>query len=152
MLVRRQIGIFGAALLFGVSTTRVSSAQDQGTVPSASETEPAKHKLSSRTDPTPGVNATSKTPQETRMGLVGRFLDDQRTLWTSPARLRFSDTEWLVQVGSITAGLFVRWRFLEIQSDPSTNVSPNVEILSQPQKMFRHERFKESSAGRGNQP
>src|ERR1700674_612732 len=149
MLVRRQIGILGAALLFGVSTTRVSSAQEQG--PSASETEPAKHMFSSRTDPTPGVNAITKTPQETRMRLVGGFLDDQRAIWASPARVQFSDTEWLLAVRGVTAGPFEQWLFPVIQSNPSTNVSATVKILFQPQKMFRHERFSESSAGRGNQ-
>ena len=40
-------------------------------------------------------------------GLTSDFLGDQRQIWTSPARLRFSDTEWLVPFGGITAGLFV---------------------------------------------
>src|SRR5260370_34871817 len=35
------------------------------------------------------------------------FLLDQKQIWTSPARLRFSDTEWLVPLSGITAGLFV---------------------------------------------
>jgi len=41
------------------------------------------------------------------MGLLGRFMDDQRRIWTSPAQLRFSDAEWLVPLSGITAGLFV---------------------------------------------
>ncbi len=41
------------------------------------------------------------------MGLVGRFVDDQREIWTSPARLRFTDAAWLVPLSGITAGLFV---------------------------------------------
>src|SRR5713226_1509904 len=40
-------------------------------------------------------------------GLGKRFLEDQKQIWTSPARLRFSDTEWLVPLSGITAGLFV---------------------------------------------
>src|SRR5258708_38698882 len=39
-------------------------------------------------------------------GLTSDFLGDQRQIWTSPARLRFSDTEWLVPVGGITARAF----------------------------------------------
>jgi len=35
------------------------------------------------------------------------FLLDQRQIWTSPARLRFSDTDWLVPLSGITAGLLV---------------------------------------------
>jgi membrane-associated phospholipid phosphatase len=34
------------------------------------------------------------------------FLQDQRQIWTSPARLRFSDTDWLVPAGGFAAGLF----------------------------------------------
>ncbi len=40
-------------------------------------------------------------------GLARDFLGDQEQIWTSPARLRFSDTEWLVPFGGITAGLLV---------------------------------------------
>src|SRR6266850_2930485 len=35
------------------------------------------------------------------------FLLDQRQIWTSPARLRFSDTDWFVPLSGITAGLLV---------------------------------------------
>src|SRR5215467_3011988 len=35
------------------------------------------------------------------------FLVDQKQIWTSPARLRFSDADWLVPISGITAGLFV---------------------------------------------
>src|SRR6266403_2343728 len=40
-------------------------------------------------------------------GLGERFLEDQKQIWTSPARLRFSDMDWLVPLSGITAGLFV---------------------------------------------
>jgi membrane-associated phospholipid phosphatase len=56
------------------------------------------------------------------MGLLGRLLDDQRTIWTGPARLRFSDTEWLVPLGGITAGLFVTDRDFskDLSQNPTT--------------------------------
>src|SRR5216684_7088390 len=41
------------------------------------------------------------------LGLGKDFLLDQKQIWTSPARVRFSDTEWLVPISGITAGLFV---------------------------------------------
>jgi len=41
------------------------------------------------------------------MGLLGRFMDDQKGIWTSPAHLRSPDANWLVPLGGITAGLFV---------------------------------------------
>ena len=38
---------------------------------------------------------------------VEDFAGDQKQLWTSPSKLRFSDTLWLVPVSGFTAGLFV---------------------------------------------
>ena len=35
------------------------------------------------------------------------FVLDQKQIWTSPARVRSSDTEWLVPLAGISAGLFV---------------------------------------------
>src|SRR5208283_3797213 len=124
MMIRRQIGMLGAALLFGVSMARVSRAQEQEVGPSASESESAKPKSSSPTDTTPEVNAPEKTSQETRTGLVSRFVDDQKEIWTSPARLRFSDTDWLVPLSGITAGLFVTDR------DFSKHLSQNPTTMS----------------------
>jgi hypothetical protein len=40
-------------------------------------------------------------------GLGKEFLLDQQQVWTSPAKLRFSDMQWLVPLSGITAGLFV---------------------------------------------
>lgn len=44
-----------------------------------------------------------KEPQN----LFTRFAEDQRRLWTSPERLRFSDAEWLIPSGGFAAALFV---------------------------------------------
>jgi hypothetical protein len=35
--------------------------------------------------------------------LVGRFLGDQKAIWTSPAQVRLSDADWLMPLGLITA-------------------------------------------------
>ena len=35
------------------------------------------------------------------------FVSDQKEIWTSPFHLRFSDTEWLVALAGISAGLLV---------------------------------------------
>src|SRR5229473_3775634 len=40
------------------------------------------------------------------LGLGKDFLLDQKRIWTSPARLRFSDAQWLVPVSGLAAGLF----------------------------------------------
>src|SRR6266481_3172082 len=47
------------------------------------------------------------TAQHGFLGLGKDFLLDQRQIWTSPARLRFSDTDWFVPLSGITAGLLV---------------------------------------------
>src|ERR1700756_5119643 len=107
MYTKRLMAILGATLLFGVGKVSVSYAQGQGTEPAPPETTSEKDNPSPKTDVSAKVNAVRKTSQGTRTGLVGRFIGDQREIWTSPAKLRFSDTDWLVPLSGITAGLFV---------------------------------------------
>jgi len=57
-------------------------------------------------------------------GLGKRFLEDQEQIWASPAKIRFSDTQWLVPVSGITAGLFVTDR------DFSKHLSQNPTTIS----------------------
>jgi len=121
---RPLIAILGTTLLFSVGKVSVSHAQDQGTAPAASETAPVKDNPSSKTDVSAEANAVRKTSQGTQTGLVGRFIGDQREIWTSPAKLRFSDTEWLVPLSGITAGLFVTDR------DFSKHLSQNPTTIS----------------------
>jgi Capsule assembly protein Wzi/PAP2 superfamily len=59
----------------------------------------------------------------TRLRDLGRnFLQDQKQIWTSPARLRFSDTEWLVPLAGVSAGLLVTDRDVSfhLSHDPKT--------------------------------
>src|SRR6266850_255577 len=104
---RPLTAILGTTLLFSIGKVSVSYAQEQGAAPAASETAPVKDGVSSRTDAQPDPDAISKTSGGSRTGLVGRFVRDQGEIWTSPAKLRFSDTEWLVPLSGVTAGLFV---------------------------------------------
>src|SRR5438046_9085315 len=64
MMMRRKIGILGAALLLSSSAACVSSAQEQGPGTSTSENESAKHKSFSQTYETPEV----KRSEERRVG------------------------------------------------------------------------------------
>ena len=57
-------------------------------------------------------------------GLGKRFLEDQEQIWTSPAKIRFSDTQWLVPLSGITAGLFVT------DTDYSKHLSQNPSTIS----------------------
>jgi membrane-associated phospholipid phosphatase len=57
-------------------------------------------------------------------GLGKDFLEDQKQIWTSPARLRFPDADWLVPAGGFAAGLFATDR------DFSTHLSNNPSTIS----------------------
>src|SRR5947208_296140 len=57
-------------------------------------------------------------------GLARDFLGDQKEIWTSPAKLRLSDTQWLFPLSGITAGLFVTDR------DFSKHLSQNPSTIS----------------------
>ncbi len=57
-------------------------------------------------------------------GLGKRFLEDQKQIWTSPAKVRFSDVQWLVPASGITAGLFVT------DSDFSRHLSKNPTTIN----------------------
>jgi membrane-associated phospholipid phosphatase len=63
--------------------------------------------------------------RETRLGLslLQNIAHDQREIWSSPARLRFSDMEWLVPVGGFAAGLLVTDR------DTSGHLSRNAQTI-----------------------
>jgi membrane-associated phospholipid phosphatase len=124
MTMRKRGRIFGAALLINLCIACVSSGQEPVAPPSISETAPREIKSPSQADAPPEVYAVSKSSAAARMGLAGRFLDDQREIWTSPGRLQFSDTEWLVPLGGITAGLFATDR------DFSKHLSQNPSTIS----------------------
>ena len=52
------------------------------------------------------------------------FVLDQKQIWTSPARLRFPDTEWLVPLSGITAG------FLVTDAEVGRSISHDPKTLS----------------------
>src|SRR6266478_5075688 len=121
---KRLMSILGTTLLFGVGKVSVMSAQEQGTKPAGLETASDKDSPPSMTDVARESNAVRKTSQGTRTGLVERFTGDQRQIWTSPAKPRFTDTEWLVPLSGVTAVLFVTDR------DFSKHVSQNPTTIS----------------------
>jgi len=57
-------------------------------------------------------------------GLGERFLTDQKRIWTSPARLRWPDANWLLPLSGVTAGLFVT------DADMSRHISHNPTTVS----------------------
>ncbi len=74
-----------------------------------------------------GRDPEAEPSENSRSGLQGlgkRFLEDQEQIWRSPAKIRFSDTQWLVPVSGITAGLLVTDR------DFSKHLSQNPMTIS----------------------
>src|SRR5712692_3266662 len=76
-----------------------------------------------------------KEKRKERMNLVTRFAEDQRRLWTSPERVRFSDAEWLIPAGGFAAVLFVTDR------DASLHLSRN------PKTIHRYNTISNAGAG-----
>jgi membrane-associated phospholipid phosphatase len=67
---------------------------------------------------------TSTTIKGNWKGLGERFLIDQRQIWTSPAKLRWPDANWLLPLSGITAGMFVT------DADMSRHISHNPTTVS----------------------
>jgi len=124
MNTKPLMAILGTTLLLSVGKVSVSYAHGQGTEPATSETASEKDKAASKTNATREPTVVAKTSERTQTGLVKRFIGDQREIWTSPAKLRFSDAEWLVPLSGITAGLFVT------DSDYSKHLSHNPTTIS----------------------
>jgi membrane-associated phospholipid phosphatase len=70
------------------------------------------------------LNEFSLTAQHRWTSLGKDFFLDQKQIWTSPAKLRLTDANWLLPVTGITAGLLVTDR------DFSTRLSQNPSTLS----------------------
>jgi len=116
--------MLGATLLFSFGKVSVSYAQGQGSGAAGSETAPGKDNAASKPDASTDASTAGKPSQSKQSGLVRRFLKDQQEIWTSPAKLRFSDTQWLVPMSGLTAGLFVT------DSDYSKHLSQNPTTIS----------------------
>ena len=85
---------------------------------SESEKRPAKHGTSSVEE------EPSFTAQHDWRRWGADFLQDQKEIWTSPAKLQFSDTQWLVPIAGVTAGL------MQTDAQYSRHLSHNPSTLS----------------------
>jgi membrane-associated phospholipid phosphatase len=70
------------------------------------------------------LQMTSSSTSPNPAKLAKDFFDDQKHIWSGPARIRFSDATWLVPVGGLTAGLFVTDRQF------SAHLSKNSQTLN----------------------
>src|SRR6266849_6245988 len=104
--MRPLIKFASTALLLTVCASLLSAQQQQETAVALGSADTRKLESTS-TDSSTSLNALKEAPDGDGIGLFGRFLDDQRSIWTSPARIRFSDMTWLVPAGGLTAGLLV---------------------------------------------
>src|SRR5713101_8081097 len=119
--MRHLIKFASTALLLTVCASLLSAQQQQETAVALGSADTRKLE-STPTDSSTSLNALKKAPDGDGIGLFGRFLDDQRTIWTSPTRIRFSDMTWLVPAGGLTAGLLVTDRDFSthLSHDPNT--------------------------------
>src|SRR5713101_1322950 len=90
---------------------------------------------STKADSGESVMAVQKEKGKESKNLVTRFAEDQRRLWTSPERIRFSDAEWLIPAGGFAAALFVTDR------DASLHLSRN------PKTIHRYNTISNAGAG-----
>src|SRR5260370_11009037 len=111
MTMRLLGGILRAMVLFSFCLACVPSCVQAQEVHSAKPqaATKAKDRSSSNAAP-PEAPEASRAANETdgsTLGLLRRFGSDQKEIWTSPARLRFSDTEGLVPLRGMPAGPLV---------------------------------------------
>jgi hypothetical protein len=135
MLSMQMRAIMLAISWASVSLTVTAGASRAALPQQAEERRDAREKQSSakaeeRQMVQPKQNASTQgqepvlTSQHSLRELGKDFLLDQKQIWTSPARVRFSDTQWLVPLSGITAGLLVTDR------DFSTHLSHNPNTIS----------------------
>jgi membrane-associated phospholipid phosphatase len=96
-------------------------APDNGMVNAPSASDGADAKAAEK--PVLEMNPYVPVEDFARTGVSGHFVDlleDQKRIWTSPSKIRFSDVNWLVPLGGITAGLFVT----DSQFSASLNQNP----------------------------
>src|SRR5258708_35496896 len=101
--MRPLIKFASTALLLTVCASLLSAQQQQETAVALGSADTRKLGSTS-TDSSTALNALKKAPDGDGVGLFGRFLDDQRTIWTSPAQIRFSDSSWLCPPGGFPPG------------------------------------------------
>lgn len=130
-----QIGVIVLSFSCAVSSLALTAAIARPAPPQAEERRSPAAKQSSSGAEVKEMTTTKKIVTEPEVepfessqrgfnGLGKRFLVDQVHIWTSPGKIRFSDTPWLVPLTGVTAGLFVT------DSDFSKHLSQNPTTIS----------------------
>ena len=122
-------GLVLASLAFAgwsVSAARPQAAEMPSNPQARPEAAPARDKADAQTAKR-GNNKPEDQSSDSGHGFKGLgrdFLEDQKRIWTSPARLGLADADWLVPASGFAAGLFVTDR------DVSTHLSHNPSTIS----------------------
>ncbi len=127
------MSIFGTLLLAASPLGLTCFAQSQGNEPSAVNTSQASagqtessSEVSSAPVPEPNsqnpqTSAGNFTPTNLNLSLFKNILLDQKTIWTSPVRLRWADGSWLFPLAAATAGFMASDRAVP----PALSTNPN---------------------------
>jgi hypothetical protein len=125
---------FGSLVVGGAAlgAARQQEPQVQHSIPAAPTAPEAQEK--DETQPVPDKTGSTQDPVlPSHHGLAGlekRFLEDQKQIWTSPARLRLSDADWLVPAGGFAAGLFATDRDVSIHLSQNPTTISHYKTLS----------------------
>ena len=128
-----------SSLSLGTTTAWSAPQQSEEQHPSTEKRSSADAEAKETT--TPKKNATHaevepfESSQQGFTGLGKRFLMDQQQIWTSPAKIRFSDMQWLVPLSGITAGLIV------------TDADYNRQLSHNPSTLSRYNNLSTASVG-----
>jgi hypothetical protein len=122
-MTKRRLGVVLATGLLTVigagGTTCYGQSGQNAPLPSAPSAQPApsvapaskrgrkQNRPIAKTDATDPPVSPANYNNTLGPQLFKNIARDQENIWTSPAHLRFSDTEWLVPLAGITAGLIV---------------------------------------------
>src|SRR5215470_683439 len=110
MFVSVQRSIGAAAVIVASGVLGIVSAQDpssyrDNTVHTGSQQQETRVNQQKADTASHDLSPAFAERRNRHSNLVADFMKDQKDLWTSPARLRASDSEWLVPVAGLTAGL-----------------------------------------------
>jgi hypothetical protein len=113
-----------AVAVFGANLVMATVATSQESEPREQSSETTDQMNTMQTQP---LWHPKNVPARSHNWLTERvedFTGDQKDLWTSPKKLRFSDTTWLVPISGLGAGLLVT------DSDVSRHMSQDPKTLS----------------------
>lgn len=106
---KRKLQVSGTAVVGDSGTTNESGPADKRTV---------------------AGTAASGDSGKSLPRVLAEFGQDEKQIWTSPGRIRFSDTTWLVPLGGLTAGLFVTDRGYSASLHPSSTTMRHYKTVS----------------------